>query len=294
VEALAEVAVLVPDGASRDWAAVLIVAGTAGCLAVRRRYPIAALLVAMPLSLAANALGRDCVDHMVTPFFAMLLILYGVGRHLEGLAVPVLAAYALACVLTSQALDEYDDSLGNYLLTGPLLVAAPIVVGRVLRHRARLNRALLDKARRLERERVESAAAAAEEERTRIAAELHDVVAHALSAMVVQASAARRLAQRDPARAGDAFLAVESSGREALTASSRSSCSAVSWTSTAPSESSICSRRRAPTIGTITACPCWARSHAIAVWADEAPRSAATAFSSSAMARLRSLTRRAA
>jgi signal transduction histidine kinase len=76
---------------------------------------------------------------------------------------------------------------------------------------------LVEKTRRLERERAEGAAVAAEEERTRIAGELHDVVAHALSAMVVQASGARRLAERDPARAGDAFLAVERSGREALT-----------------------------------------------------------------------------
>jgi signal transduction histidine kinase len=98
-----------------------------------------------------------------------------------------------------------------------LLVGAPILVGRVLRHRARLNRTLVEKRRRLERERLEGAAVAAEEERTRIAGELHDVVAHALSAMVVQASGARRLAERDPTRAGDAFLAVERSGREALT-----------------------------------------------------------------------------
>jgi signal transduction histidine kinase len=81
----------------------------------------------------------------------------------------------------------------------------------------RLNRALREKAERLELERADRAAEAALEERTRIAGELHDVVAHALSAMVVQASGARRLAERDPARAADAFQAVETSGREALT-----------------------------------------------------------------------------
>jgi signal transduction histidine kinase len=55
------------------------------------------------------------------------------------------------------------------------------------------------------------------EERTRIAGELHDVVAHALSAMVVQASAARRLVPRDPERAQAAFASVEVTGRDALT-----------------------------------------------------------------------------
>jgi signal transduction histidine kinase len=58
---------------------------------------------------------------------------------------------------------------------------------------------------------------AAQEERVRIAGELHDVVAHALSAMVVQAGAARRLTERDRERASDAFRAVEDTGREALT-----------------------------------------------------------------------------
>ena len=62
-----------------------------------------------------------------------------------------------------------------------------------------------------------AAAAAAAEERARIANELHDVVAHAMSAMVVQAGGARRLAEKDPARARAAFAAVEETGREALT-----------------------------------------------------------------------------
>ena len=66
-------------------------------------------------------------------------------------------------------------------------------------------------------ERAAAADAAALEERTRIAGELHDVVAHALSAMTVQASAARRMAERDPERAESAFATVEATGREALT-----------------------------------------------------------------------------
>ncbi len=94
---------------------------------------------------------------------------------------------------------------------------APVVIGRVIRSRARLNEALREKTARLEDERAHRAEAAAVEERSRIAGELHDVVAHALSAMVVQASGARRLAERDPQRAADAFQAVETSGREALT-----------------------------------------------------------------------------
>ena len=103
------------------------------------------------------------------------------------------------------------------MLSVGAIVFGPALLGRVLRNRSQLNRTLREKARGLERDRAIRAAAAASEERTRIAGELHDVVAHALSAMVVQASGARRLAERDPARAAEAFQAVETSGREALT-----------------------------------------------------------------------------
>ena len=104
---------------------------------------------------------------------------------------------AASCVLIANVIDTYADTPTDYLLTAGLVVAAPILLGRVLRHRSRLNR---DAAREApsgcERERAEQAEqAAAEEERTRIAGELHDVVAHAMSAMVVQAvrrPAARR------------------------------------------------------------------------------------------------------
>jgi len=217
VEALVELIVLVPSGAPHQAAALGLIVLAAFTLAIRRRWTVAAVLLAVPVQLLANTLGREYIDHLVTPFFAILLVLYSLGRHLEGRIVPALGAYAVVVMWIAMATDDYRDTVGNYLLTAVLIVGAPILIGRVLRHRARLNRTLVEKTRRLERERMESAASAAEEERTRIAGELHDVVAHALSAMVVQASGARRLAERDPQRAGEAFLAVEQSGREALT-----------------------------------------------------------------------------
>jgi signal transduction histidine kinase len=217
VEASVELTVLVPDGAPHQWAAALLIVISAFCLAIRRRWPIVAALVGVPIQIVAESLGNAYVDNLVTPFFVILLVLYGIGRHLDGRIVPVLGVYSLVCMLIAQKINGADDTLADFIITAVLIVGAPIMIGRVLRHRARLNRALVEKTRRLERERAESAVTAAEEERTRIAGELHDVVAHALSAMVVQASGARRLAERNPERAADAFLAVETSGREALT-----------------------------------------------------------------------------
>ena len=217
VEALIALAVLVPPDADRPWALALFVAVLAFAVAVRRRSPALALLVAMPAFVGANALGPDYVEHMVSPFFALLLVLFGVGWYLEGRTVWLLTAYAIGCQWIVQSIDTYHDTAVDYVMTAAALAFGPVLLGRVLRNRGRLNRALREKAERLDRERSEQAAAAAVEERTRIAGELHDVVAHSLSAMVVQASGARRLAERDPARAAEAFRAVETSGREALT-----------------------------------------------------------------------------
>ena len=217
VEAFVELIVLVPDGTPYKGAMALLIVAHAGCLAIRRRFTIVAALAVMPLFTIGNVVDTAYVDSMVSPFFVMLFVLYTVGRHLEVRTVWLLTAYGMGWMVVSTAVDSADDALGNYLLSVIALIGGPILLGRVLRNRADLNRTLREKALRLEDERFETAATAAEEERARIAGELHDVVAHALSAMVVQASGARRLAERDPARAGTAFLAVETSGREALT-----------------------------------------------------------------------------
>jgi signal transduction histidine kinase len=217
VEALTELLVLVPEGTPGKELMALVFAGQAATLAVRRRNPVVACVVMMALFTVATTADAAYVDNMVSPFFAMLLVLYGVGRHLDGRVVWMLLAYSSAHMVLTTAIDSSPDTPGNYVLSVVALVGGPILLGRVLRNRAELNRTLREKARRLEDEGAERAAAAAVEERARIAAELHDVVAHALSAMVVQASGARRLAEREPARAGQAFLAVETSGRETLT-----------------------------------------------------------------------------
>lgn len=217
LEQLLELAVLPPPGASnRGWAlafcAVLCVS-----VAIRRRWSLVSAVVAMPLFVGFSGLGAEYGDHMVSPFFTLLFLLYTYGRCIEGRALYAVLAYAFACVMVSQSIDSYDDSATSFVISVGAVVCGPILLGRVLRNRAALNRTLREKAHLLERDRADRAMAAAGEERTRIAGELHDVVAHALSAMVVQASGARRLAERDPQRAAEAFRAVETSGREALT-----------------------------------------------------------------------------
>jgi signal transduction histidine kinase len=94
--------------------------------------------------------------------------------------------------------------------------AAAIGIGRGLRERQALVELLRERSARLERDRERDMADAALEERARIARELHDVIAHAVSLMVVQASAERRLLGADQRRTADTLETIESSGREAL------------------------------------------------------------------------------
>jgi signal transduction histidine kinase len=92
----------------------------------------------------------------------------------------------------------------------------PFAAGRSVTSRTALNTALQANLERLEDERRERARQAIIAERTRIARELHDVVAHSVSVMVIQTSAARRVAARDPLAAAEALRSVENCGRDAL------------------------------------------------------------------------------
>ena len=89
------------------------------------------------------------------------------------------------------------------------------LIGRYLRQRRSQVSGLQDRAARAEHEREERARAAVSSERGRIARELHDIVAHSVSVMVIQAQAGQRLISDTP-QALAAFRAIDASGREAL------------------------------------------------------------------------------
>lgn len=96
-----------------------------------------------------------------------------------------------------------------------LTVVPAFVIGRILRERAVIARRLEERARELEAEREAYAQLSVRYERARIAAELHDIVAHAISVMVVQAAAGQRLAAVDTEATAEAFAAIGSAARQA-------------------------------------------------------------------------------
>jgi signal transduction histidine kinase len=112
------------------------------------------------------------------------------------------------------------NGMGEYdMVTAALAVACAAVLGltvALLRTRRRWRTAVGERGWLLERERATAAQNAVGAERARIARELHDIVAHHLTVVVIQAQGAQRAAARDPARARDAMADVERTGRTAL------------------------------------------------------------------------------
>jgi signal transduction histidine kinase len=196
----------------------LVLAGLFGLgMALRRRVPLAAIALATGGVAAGGLLGSQVTDNVTSPLFIAMFVNYTAGTVLEGRRLAAGFGVGAILVAVSVLTDPENPGPIDLVFSNIFAVAGPMLCGVLLRNRARLNQALRDKAQRAEQDRAEEAEAAALEERTRIASELHDVVAHALSAMTVQATAARRLADRDPGKAAAAFSAVEGTGREALT-----------------------------------------------------------------------------
>jgi signal transduction histidine kinase len=186
-------------------------------IALRRRWTLPAITVMVAAYSLIMVSDRSINDNLLVPFFSLYIAGYTVGSRTRGRETLIGALVIIVGTFTALALDPYNDNAGNVLFTMLVLVVGPLVVGRIVSDRVALARTLRERTAGLERQREEMAQAAVLAERARIAGELHDVIAHALGAMVVQGGAARRLAQRDPALAREAFGAIEATGRDALT-----------------------------------------------------------------------------
>lgn len=173
----------------------------------RRRYPFVVFCLEAVLAIAiGNTLPYPCIA-------AALIVGYSVAayepRWWLSLAAVATVAVIVAIVFPGP-LPQTPAALAPFVL-----LIVPWLAGNAIRLRQERVESVETRARKLERER-DDAERALHAERTRIARELHDVVAHNVVVMVVQAGAARQLVRSKPDRATEALLAVEESGREAL------------------------------------------------------------------------------
>ncbi len=200
--------------------AVAVVLLVLACLpvALRRAWPFSLLCLAQLPPLALVLLGHGTGAGVV----ASLVLLYSVAA-LRGLAVSLLAAglvtgcwaAAVAGVPSWGAAGGPPGRWAVYLVIVTFLFAV-WVLGRSVRLRRAYLAELEDRAERLERAGEADRRAAMAEERSRIARELHDVVAHHVSVMTVQAVAARRVLSTSPETAASALSAIEEMGRAAM------------------------------------------------------------------------------
>ncbi len=181
-------------------------------LAWRRRAPLApAVLVAT----AVATFGGTPTDlHLILA--ALPFAMYSLGAHASDRAAAAGMAVALIILWISVALGS-TESAARDIVSITVVVVTAFTIGRVMRSRELSTVASVERAAVLEREREEDLRRAASDERGRIARELHDVIAHGVTVMVVQAGAADQVIERDPARAREALVAVQDAGRQALT-----------------------------------------------------------------------------
>jgi signal transduction histidine kinase len=202
---------LTPGLTGPRWLNVLVYTAAAGVLFLRRSHALVAALLVFPLVLIGEVYLTG-PESLVAVAVLVLTAAYSVGAHeprrraFAGLAVGV------ACVSVTSVLENPDDIFWPVAF----FCVVPWLVGRALRSQSELARELAEKADRAEHAREHEERRAIAAERARIARELHDVLAHNLSVMVVQAGAAARIVEQDPDTAADAAHLIRTTGRDAL------------------------------------------------------------------------------
>jgi signal transduction histidine kinase len=193
--------------------ALALEAVAAALLAVRHRHGLLAPTVSAVVLLQMPWFGPQLND-VATPILFCAVVGYALGRWAAGFRGVAGIAVILATFWAAyHFVDTRQHGVGDviFVLT---LIGPPYVLGQLVQRLA-AQKMLLEQSQELTRR------AAVRAERDRIARELHDVIAHSLSVMVVQTAAAQDLLRRDPERAEQVLEAVATTGRQALSEAGR-------------------------------------------------------------------------
>ena len=200
-----------PDLEGPPWLNLIVLLGIALSFLWRRTRP-AVTAAATVGGLIIMSLWLTGPPHMFAAVVFLVSAAYTVGRHLQSRrSLYTFGLGTLAVVVLSVILDPND-----IFFPVTFFWILPWLAGRTIRNHTALARELAEKAERAEHAREEDERRAIAVERSRIARELHDVLAHNLSVMVVQAAAARRVLDKNPLQAVEVAGLIERTGREAL------------------------------------------------------------------------------
>jgi signal transduction histidine kinase len=211
---VAVVGVVSPHHAEPRPLTLALALGAAAVLTARRRAPVATLAVSGALVLALLAVDHSAGAGAV---FAPAVALYSVGLtrgRIHQLAAGLAAVGAV--VIADISLAAGDRITWFATLGHAALVAVPLLAAEAVRNRRSYVALLLERLESAERTREEETRRRVEQERLRIARDLHDAVAHALTTINVQAGVAAHLLDRDPDNARAALAAIEDASHEAL------------------------------------------------------------------------------
>jgi signal transduction histidine kinase len=189
------------DGVHGPLAWVLVLAACAP-LAVRRRGPLPVLAVVAAVVVVFAIVGNGAAADTALALACYTVAAHEPWRRVSTFGLPVAIVAGLVSQIAAQTHRNWVEVVTGVIVS----VGLPILIGRIVFNRRR----------RLALDRDLAAREAVTTERTRIARELHDVVAHSMSVMIVQAGAARTVIQRDPAAAQAAIAHVEETGRAGL------------------------------------------------------------------------------
>ncbi len=189
----------------------IVVVATAGALPLRRVWPGPVFV----WTVLAAVIVAQWPDRGALFPVALAISLYTVAammRRVEALAAASLVVGAILLVAAADGTPHWAVAVPN----AAGFAAAVLILGLYVGTRRAYLAALRDRARQLERERDQSSALAAIEERSRIAREMHDSVAHHLTVIVALSDGALRAVIREPEQAADAIRDVSGTAREAL------------------------------------------------------------------------------
>jgi signal transduction histidine kinase len=190
------------------------VAGVVLALLLRRRYPFGAPAVVWLASAALSFVDGKLITSQGVVYIAGLAAAMLLGSLRDDVEGRIGLVIVVACSAIIVYNDPGQDAGG--LASTTLLFAISWLVGYALRERSERTEAAEQRAARAERDREMTARIAVAEERARIARELHDVVAHAVSVMVLQVGAVRHRMAPDNEENRETLLNVEQAGRRAL------------------------------------------------------------------------------
>lgn len=201
-----------PDVVDPSVLGAVLAVGASLPIGWRRRSPALVLLVITLCQMGLEAMNAAGPGWMGVVISAYTLGAYRSGHELwrSGVGL-VLAVIGFVVVGTL-----HGDAPWQALISTPVIVGAAVLLGDNMRRRRERSAELVERAERAERERHLLAHQHVQEERTRIARELHDVVAHSVSLMVIQTAAARRQLLAGPDGVDASLEAVEATGRATM------------------------------------------------------------------------------